>query len=436
MITNIVYWDEYVIDERSSLLARVILRSSGFCFSSIFFLIAIDNNETIKINPQIITIVINTVNVRRRRSSFGSTGAFSIFELLVGFMAKSRGEKIDLFVNSEESQRLDKTLTQIIPEEFKLSRSRIQDLIACGAVSDVNGKLLTDPSTKAHFGLKVSILLPPTEEMNIIPENIKLNILFEDADLLVINKPAGMVVHPAPGAKNGTLVNALLFHCDNSLSGIGGVRRPGIVHRIDKDTSGLIVVAKNDLAHTGLADQFFRHSVERKYLALIHGTLSKLDKRLKKISGLTFESDGRIKIANRVGRHKFDRKKMAVYENLGREAVTRILVTKNFGSKVTPVASLVECQLETGRTHQIRVHLHHLGHSIIGDQKYKSAKKSSFSQCIHNGHSIKNFKRQALHAATLGFFHPKTNRWLSFSSILPEDMTILYMTLDQLNENF
>ena len=401
----------------------------------IFFLIAIDSNETIKTKPHIITIVITAVNMRRMRNPAGSEGIFSIFELLGGFMTKSFVEKIDLCVTSRTSLRLDKTLTQIIPEELKLSRSRIQGLITSGAVSDVNGKLLTDPALKAHFGLKIRILLPEPDELELLPEDIALDIVYEDAELLIVNKPAGMVVHPASGVRNGTLVNALLFHCGKSLSGIGGVKRPGIVHRIDKDTSGLLVVAKTDLAFAGLASQFRQHSVDRKYLAFVHGTLSQFDRKLKKVSGVVFESDGRIRVSGRIGRHKLHRKKMAVLENLGRHATTRILVTKSFGTKDSKIASLIECQLETGRTHQIRVHLHHLGHSIIGDQTYGNTKKSNLHKFKQINQTIDNLKRQALHAATLGFFHPKTNEWLSFSSKVPADMAALYYSLDQLNKN-
>ena len=386
--------------------------------------------------PNIIVTVITTVTIRSVRSPTSSAGDFSVFELLVGFMVKLFAEKIDLCINDKISQRLDKALTQIMPVELGLSRSRVQELIISGAVSALDGKLLTDPAVKAYYGLKVTILLPRLNEPQLLPENIKLDIVYEDTDLLVVNKPAGMVVHPAPGAMSGTLVHALLFHCGSTLSGIGGVKRPGIVHRIDKNTSGLLAVAKTDLAHSGLAKQFLRHSVDRKYIALVHGAFFKHDQKLKKISGLTFEPDGRIKISGRIGRHKFDRKKMAVHESLGRHAVTRIRVTKHFGLKESPIASMVECQLETGRTHQIRVHLNYLGHGIIGDQTYRSATQGNFNRFKHVRPIIENFERQALHAASLGFFHPITNEWLSFSSKIPKDMVMMYHSLDELNTNF
>ncbi len=348
-------------------------------------------------------------------------------------MTKSFAEKIDLCIQSKKSLRLDKSLTEIIPVEFGLSRSRVQELIVHGAVSDGNGNLLKDPAVKAQFGLKVRILLPKPHELDVLPESIPLDIIYEDEDLLIVNKAAGMVVHPASGVQSGTLVNALLFHCGDSLSGIGGVKRPGIVHRIDKDTSGLLVVAKTDLAHSRLALQFFQHSVERKYLAFVYGTLSKLDPKLKKKSGLSFQSDKEITISARIGRDKFDRKKMTVHEEIGRYAVTKVVTTKCFGSKLAPLASLVECELETGRTHQIRVHLNHLGHSIIGDQVYKSSRKNNFIKFKEVGFSIRNFKRQALHAATLGFEHPRTKQWIEFSSKMPNDMMLLHGALSQLD---
>ena len=351
-------------------------------------------------------------------------------------MDNSFAQKIDLVVNIKTAQRLDKMLAQLIPEELGISRSRVQELIASGAVSDSGGNLLYDPSSKTYFGQKVIILLPYPKELDLSSENIKLDILYEDLDLLVVNKPAGMVVHPAPGAYNGTLVNALLYHCGETLSGIGGVKRPGIVHRIDKDTSGLLVVAKTNLAHLGLAKQFFQHSVERKYLAFAYGCPSNFDRKLNQLPGVTFGAKDQIKVVSRISRHKINRKKMAVSENSGRHAVTRIWVKKYFGIKTLPVASLLECQLETGRTHQIRVHLNYTGHSIIGDQTYKARKRTSLGPFKDINFFVDNFKRQALHAATLGFFHPKTNEWLSFSVALPEDMENLLSSLERLNESF
>ena len=245
-----------------------------------------------------------------------------------------------------------------------------------------------------------------------------------------------MVVHPAPGSHNATLVNALLFHCGKSLSGIGGIKRPGIVHRIDKDTSGLLLVAKTDLAHTRLAKQFFLHNVERKYIAFVYGSPSKLDERLRHLPGLAFDPEGKIKIVSKIGRHKVDRKRMAVHQNSGRFASTNLQVTQIFGTKNSPVASLLECQLETGRTHQIRVHLDFLGHGIIGDKIYKSRKRVNVAKSKDINTVLSGFSRQALHAATLGFYHPKTKQWLSFYSEIPTDMRELHDYLQRFNNEF
>ncbi len=376
------------------------------------------------------------VNMRRMRSPAGCTGIFSVFEVLVGFMALSFEKKINLTINNGDSERLDKTLSKIIPEELGLSRSRVKALIESGVVFDSNNKSLKDPALKVQSGMKISIFLPRPDELEVSAEKIKLNIVFEDEDLVVLNKPAGMVVHPAPGTPNGTLVNALLFHCGKSLSGIGGKKRPGIVHRIDKDTSGLLVIAKTQLAHSGLATQFYHHKVERKYLAFVHGDPSKLKQISKKLSGVTFESDGRIRISGRIGRHKNDRKKMTVHENSGRHAITRILVAKAFGTKTNrSFASLIECELETGRTHQIRVHLKHVGFGIIGDKVYRAGRSRNLQLEDDIGNYILNFNRQALHASTLGFYHPKSNEWLSFSSKLPNDMAELSFWLERFSKN-
>ena len=374
--------------------------------------------------------------MRRTRRVTGSVGGLFKLGMLVGFMNNSFAQQIDLVVSINTAQRLDKTLAQLIPKELGISRSRVQELIISGSVSESNGNLLSDPSSKTYFGQKVIILLPHPEALDLLSENIKLDILYEDDDLLVVNKAAGMVVHPAPGAYNGTLVNALLYHCGESLSGIGGVKRPGIVHRIDKDTSGLLVVAKTNLAHSGLAKQFFQHTVERKYLAFAYGCPSTLDRKLKQLPGVTFEANDQMKVVGKICRHKVNRKKMTVSETSGRHAITRIRIKKYFGIKNSPTASLLECQLETGRTHQIRVHLNYTGHSIIGDQTYRARKRTSLGPSKDINLCVDNFKRQALHATTLGFVHPKTNEWLSFSATLPKDMKLLYSSLEGLNECF
>jgi 23S rRNA pseudouridine1911/1915/1917 synthase len=348
-------------------------------------------------------------------------------------MNKSFVKKINLVNNITKVERLDKILAQIIPEELGISRSRIQELMSVGAVVDSRGNYLKDPSAKSYVGQEVSIFLSEAEQSEIGSENIKLNIIYEDQDLLVVNKPAGMVVHPAPGSYSGTLVNALLYHCGESLSGIGGIKRPGIVHRIDKDTSGLLVVAKTNAAHIGLSKQFFEHTIERKYLAFVYGCPSRLDKNLNKLTGIVLQDNNQIKISNKISRHKNDRKKMAVHDELGRHAVTTISVKKTFGFKKSPVASLLECVLETGRTHQIRVHLNYLGHSIIGDQTYKSRKRTKISSSKRINDCVNDFSRQALHAAVLGFIHPINKEHLCFRADIPDDIQELLKNLEEIN---
>ena len=294
--------------------------------------------------------------------------------------------------------------------------------MSSGFVKDNNGKLLTDGSLKSFYGQKINIKVPKPDPMEALAEPIILDIIYEDYDLLVINKPAGMVVHPAPGSKCGTLVNALLHHCGENLSGIGGVRRPGIVHRIDKGTSGLLVVAKTDLSHRKLSEQFSAHSIERKYSALIYGNPDIESLRLRGLIGISFEEKRVIKISGKIARHKYDRKKMTVNNSLGRRAVTRIKEEKIFGSKEKPFATLLDCWLETGRTHQIRAHLNYLGFGLIGDLVYSSRTGSKKNINKEIFESVKNFNRPALHARELGFIHPRTGELLNFKSDLPTDM--------------
>lgn len=289
----------------------------------------------------------------------------------------------------------------------ELSRSRVQALIAEGAVR-LGETILDDPRARLAAGTEVSVTLPEPEPIDAQPQAIELEIVYEDPHLIVIDKPVGLVVHPAPGAPSGTLVNALLHHCGGTLSGIGGRLRPGIVHRIDKDTSGLLVVAKSDTAHRGLAEQFADHSIERRYLAVVHGHPDPAEPRLRHLAGITWEPGGILRIEGNIGRHPGDRKRMAVLSATGKPAVTRARVLERFAR-----ASLVACRLETGRTHQIRVHMAFAGHPLVGDTVYGRRRGDGV---------LGAFPRQALHAATLGFVHPVTGEALRFTSPLPADM--------------
>jgi 23S rRNA pseudouridine1911/1915/1917 synthase len=327
-------------------------------------------------------------------------------------------------IGEDAPARLDKALAAAVPEEAALSRSRLMKMIAEGAVLR-DGRAVTDPKTKVVAGEVYTLRLDPAVAVETLAEDIPLSVVWEDGDLIVIDKPTGMVVHPAPGSPAGTLVNALLHHCGDTLSGIGGERRPGIVHRIDKDTSGLLVVAKSDRAHHGLARQFEDHSVNRHYLAVVHGVPSGTDPRLRGLRGISFEAGGILRIATHLARHKTDRQRQAVVWDQGRHAVTRARVVEGFGGQ----AALMDCWLETGRTHQIRVHLSYAGHGLVGDQTYGGKKRLS-EKALGQGAGVGNsFPRQALHAATLGFDHPVTGERLEFSSPLPPDMDRLIEAL-------
>lgn len=329
-------------------------------------------------------------------------------------------------IAADPPPRLDKALARDLPEGAGLSRTRLARLIAEGAVSRA-GAPLSDPAARVAAGERIEIRLDPPAPAEAPAQAIALRVIWEDADLIVVDKPAGMVVHPAPGAEEGTLVNALLHHCGESLRGIGGVQRPGIVHRIDKDTSGLLVAAKSEAAHAGLSAQFAAHAVERRYLALVHGLPSAADPRLAGIPAVAFEPGGVLRIAAPLGRHPTDRQRQAVVAR-GRHAVTRVRVLRAFGAP--PAAALVECRLETGRTHQIRVHLAHAGHGLIGDPLYGGRRRLP-ARALPEGaaEAAAAFPRQALHAATLGFRHPVTGAWLAFDSQLPPDMAGLIAAL-------
>ncbi|MTH36212.1 RNA pseudouridine synthase [Paracoccus limosus] len=334
----------------------------------------------------------------------------------------------DILIHLPEgvSDRLDKALAAFAPEQAALSRSRLTKLIAEGAVAGPSGPV-ADGKARAEPGdYRVSIGAPVPLEAQ--PEAIALSIAHEDDDLIVIDKPAGMVVHPAPGAPSATLVNALLAHCAGSLSGIGGAARPGIVHRIDKETSGLLVVAKTDRAHQGLAAQFADHSAHRRYLALAHGAIDAADPRLRGLPGIGFEPGGVLRITTLLGRHPGDRQRQAVSFERGRHAVTRARLIESFGTPAQVM--LVECALETGRTHQIRVHMAYAGLGLVGDPVYGGNRRVSAKVLGERGAgAVAGFPRQALHAAELGFRHPADGRWLQFSSALPEDMARLLQDL-------
>jgi 23S rRNA pseudouridine1911/1915/1917 synthase len=290
--------------------------------------------------------------------------------------------------------RVDKAVTTLAArQQPDLSRARVQALLAQGFVK-LSGQTVTDASRKVKTNEAYTLLVPPPEKAEPEAQAMDLRIVYEDDDVIVLDKPAGLVVHPAPGNRDHTLVNALLAHCGSSLSGIGGVARPGIVHRLDKDTSGLIVVAKNDAAHHALSGQFADRSLSRTYRALVWG--------------LPVPSAGSIDAP--IGRSPKDRKKMAVTSK-GRSALTHYKVIEEYGD-----VSLVECQLATGRTHQIRVHLAHIKHPVVGDPVYGKSRAKKGEE------SLQNFPRQALHAVALHFIHPRTHKLKKFTSKLPKDM--------------
>ena len=335
---------------------------------------------------------------------------------------------IEVRIGPNPPPRLDRALARDVPEAAHLSRTRLARLITEGAVTR-NGAAVTDPKAKVAEDDLWIITVAEAAPFAVEPEAIPLAVLFEDDDLIVIDKPAGMVVHPAPGTPSGTLVNALLHHFGGRLSGVGGAKRPGIVHRIDKDTSGLLVVAKSDAAHHGLAAQFEAHSVERQYWALCHGVPSVGDPRLAGLRGVTWEGDV-LCLTTELARHKTDRQRQAVVWSGGRRAVTRARVDQSFGAPAA--VSQVSCWLETGRTHQIRVHLAYAGHGLIGDPVYGGSRRKLSARALGAGAAAAAaFPRQALHAATLGFVHPLTDQPLRFAAPLPDDLSALVAALNQ-----
>jgi 23S rRNA pseudouridine1911/1915/1917 synthase len=308
-------------------------------------------------------------------------------------------------VLTDPSGRLDRALADALPA---FSRARLQALIGEGAISR-DGAPVTDRSARAAPGL-YRVVVPAPLPPDPGAEDLGLTVLFEDAHLIVVDKPAGMSAHPAPGSETGTLVNALIHHCGASLSGIGGVARPGIVHRLDKNTSGVMVAAKTDAAHRGLSALFAAHDIERLYIALTRGV----------------PSPAQATIATRIGRSARDRKKMAVLRTGGRQAVTHYEVQTAFGPTGKPLAARVACRLETGRTHQIRVHLAHHGAPCLGDPAYGAGPPAP---AVKMAIATAGLARQALHAAVLGFQHPVTGESLRFATNLPADMARLEAAL-------
>ena len=310
----------------------------------------------------------------------------------------------------------NKRIDQVVANQYpKISRTKVNKIIKNNLLK-LNGNTFNDPSAKVKLGDQIEFENLQEEIVDLVPKKMDLKIIFEDEDIIIIDKPIGMVVHPGAGNFENTMVNGLLYHCKNKLSGISGEDRPGIVHRIDKDTSGLLVVAKNDQAHAFIAKQFEEHTIKRSYLVFVYGILRPLHGRIETL----------------IGRNKTNRQKMSADVAKGKEAITNYETLEVFkGSKILDI-SLVKCVLETGRTHQIRVHMSHKGNPILGDQTYgkKIKKLRGVDQEFED--ILKSLKRQALHAHTLGFVHPKTNQDVFYASELPEDLNKLKNRLETL----
>src|SRR5215470_638330 len=358
-------------------------------------------------------ISISQRTLATMRAAAGSSGALSSADGLLLAMTQRRSE--ELTVAAEDAgERLDRVLAERVAE---LSRSRHKALILAGRVA-IDGATIRDPGHRVNAGAKIVLELPPAADAALAPETIALNIVFEDDELIVIDKPAGLVVHPAAGNWSGTLANALLAHCGESLAGVGGVKRPGIVHRLDKDTSGLLVVAKTDRAHRALSRQFADHgrgkALARGYLAFVWGVPER----------------PRGTIDKPIGRHSHAREKMAVRTG-GRAAVTHWEVLERYGGRDgATVASLIACRLETGRTHQIRVHLAAIGHPLLGDEVYGGGFKTKANQLGDDARAaLQALGRQALHAYLLAVEHPSQGTNLEFRSELPDDLLRLRRSL-------
>ena len=318
-----------------------------------------------------------------------------------------------LITDQDAGNRLDIVLVKFLPS---LTRSNLKKIINLGQVK-INNLIIDSPSKKLKENDKIEISLISKDNTKILPANIKLNIVYEDKDILVVNKPAGMVVHPGAGNHNDTLVNALIHKYKKKLSNINGNIRPGIVHRIDKETSGLLVVAKNNSAHSNLGQQFSDHSIKRTYHALCWGILRPLKGKIKTL----------------IGRNRKNRQLMSVTEISGKKAITNYSTLKVFQIKDIPKISFIECILETGRTHQIRVHMAYKGSPLLGDQQYgkKNLKFKKINEDFKDKLSVLN--RQALHAKSLGFIHPRTKKFMSFDSKLPSDFKKILDLLNNLN---
>ena len=325
----------------------------------------------------------------------------------------SYNSTIFLITDQNVGDRLDVALVKLLPN---LSRSNLKKIISQKQVK-INNLIVESPSKKLKKNDKIDINLIPTEEIKVLPKKINLNIIYEDKDILIIDKPAGMVVHPGAGNYNNTLVNALVYKYQKKLSNVNGSTRPGIVHRIDKETSGILVVAKNNKAHSNLGKQFSDHTIQRTYNALCWGVLRPLNGRIETL----------------IGRSKKNRQLMSVTEISGKKAITNFKTLKVFEIKDIPKISFIECRLETGRTHQIRVHMAYKGCSLLGDQKYgkKNIKYKKINENFEN--KLKILNGQALHAKSLGFLHPNTKKFISFESKLPQDFKKILDLLDKLS---
>jgi len=319
-------------------------------------------------------------------------------------------KKINLIVKDDfKSLRVDVFINK---KENNLSRTRIKNLILNKKLK-LNNKIIIDPSKKISNGDVVDLIIPEPKKATLKPYKYKLDIIYEDKDIIVLNKPAGIVMHPGAGNFNNTIVNALINYDKNSLSNIGDELRPGIVHRIDKNTSGLIVIAKNNQAHEHLSVQFSKHSITRIYQLLVWGKIR--------------PSKGRIQTL--ITRSSKNRQLMEVSNKKGKKAITNYKTIEVFENKNTPTLSLLECKLETGRTHQIRVHMNYLGNSIVGDNKYKKKFKKIKNVDPLLEKNLMNLKRQFLHAKTIGFIHPNKNKEMIFNSILPQELEIILKML-------